>query len=433
MRTITEPSRVIPVVADVEVIVLGGGPAGIAAATAAARTGAEVMLVERYGSLGGMAAGGLVLYMDGLYDDTGERCIEGICWELMERLRSIGGLAEIGAQNPSVDSELFKVVSDDICTESSVAMRLHSWAVDVIRDENRIAGVILESKSGRQAVLGKVCIDATGDGDIAAFAGSQFSTHRMRIGLNYKIGGVDRGRFQVWAKDNPGPLADLRNSVKEKGSWPIVLGETPHSEIGDFWVNVLGPAKRGTDSGDSPGGEIFDGQLDALDVDDLTYAEVNLRRSMMVAIDQYRKFAPGFEHVRLLAIASQLGVRDSRHIRGLHVLTRADVESGEPLADAVGMTGTTFRDGNHLQVPYSTLVPQKIDGLLCAGRCVGVDSELIHAIRIIAPCLMTGQAAGTAAALCVGAGTLPRNLDVKMLQKQLSDDGVRLPTLPVPA
>jgi len=427
MQTVTQPSKDIPVVGTADVLVIGGGPAGVAAATAAARMGVDVLLVERYGCLGGLASGGMVLYMDGLFDREGNRCIGGICWDLLERLRDMDGLAERSPTDLHVDSELFKVVSDDACTGAGVAMRLHSWAVDVIRDGNHVAGVILESKSGREALLGRICIDATGDGDIAAFSGAGYDSHRMRIGLNYKIGGVDAEKFRSWEKQNPDKAKDLRNRIRASGGWPIGLGETPHSDIGVFWVNVLGMARRGSDQSGEPGADIFDGELDAVDVEDLTYSEIELRKSMMISLEHYRKNAPGFENVRLLSIASQLGVRDSRRILGIHKLSRADLDTGKEFDDAIGMTGMTSKDGYHLQVPYASLVPREIDGLLCAGRCISVGTGLIHPIRIIPPCMMTGQAAGTAAALCVEKGVEPRNLDTGILRARLKADGVLLP------
>ena len=195
MRTIREAARDIPVAAEVDVAVAGGGPAGIAAAVAAARTGAEVVLAERCGFLGGLATGGLVLYMDGLTDGGGRRVVGGIPWEVLENLRRRGGLAEPKPLALHADSELLKVVAEDMCRAASVRLRLHSWAVGAVVEEGVVRGIITESKSGRQAVQCRVCVDATGDGDIAASAGADYAEGRQRIGLNIKVGGVDGERF----------------------------------------------------------------------------------------------------------------------------------------------------------------------------------------------------------------------------------------------
>ena len=423
MRTIVEPSKEIPVIDEVDVLVAGGGPAGIAAATAAARAGARTMLVERYGYLGGLASGGMVLYMDGLFDKQGERCIGGLNWEAMERLRAVGGLAEQSPTRLHVDSELLKVVADEMCLEAGVTLRLHTWAVDALVEGGRVRGAVVESKSGRQAILSKVCVDATGDGDIAALAGAAYDMGKMRIGLNLKIGGVDLEAYRAFQREHPDEVRQLREEVRAEGGCPISASATPHSDIGVYWVNIRGLANRDVDQS----GGSFAGELSAVDVEDLTYTEVELRRRILVGLDFYRRRVPGYEDVRLLSFASELGVRDSRRIVGVHKLTKAEMEAGARFEDAVGMTGTTFRSGNHLQVPYRSLVPETLDGLLVSGRCISVDDGLIGPIRVIAPVMMTGQAAGAAAAMSVRENVAPRNVDPDLLRQQLAADGVILP------
>jgi hypothetical protein len=427
-KTIRESARDIPVVAEVQVLVVGGGPAGIAAATAAARAGARTMLVERYGYLGGLATGGLVLYMDGLFDKSGERCIGGIHWESLERLRDLGGLA---AQTPTrlhVDSELYKVVADNLCVESGVELRLHCWAVDSLVEDGRVTGVIVESKSGREAILADVCVDATGDGDVGAYAGAAYDFGSLRIGLNLKVGGVDREAYQAFASEYPERIRSLRQELIDLGGYPLGAGATPYSDQGVYWVNVIGLADR---ESTEEGKRSFAGELSAIDVEDLTYAEVELRRRLLQSVNYYRETMPGYENVRLLAFAPQLGVRDSRHIKGEHTLTLAEMEEGRTFDDVIGMTGRTFDvagdDLHHLQVPYRALVPESIDGLLVGGRCISVDQGLVGPIRIIPPCMMTGQAAGTAAAIAASSGVQPRAVDVTALRRQLSVDGVILP------
>lgn len=430
VRTIAEPSREIPVIDEVDVLVVGGGPAGIAAAVAAARAGARTTLVERYGCLGGLATGGLVLYMDCLFDREGERCIGGIHWESLQRLRAIGGLAEERPTRLHVDSELLKVVADRMCVEAGVVLRLHTWAVEVVVEAGEVRGAIVESKSGRQAILSRVCVDATGDADIAARAGAAYDMHTMAIGLNCKIGGVDLGAYRAFQRACPDRARALREEVRAAGGCPIGAGATPHSDLGVYWVNLLGVAGR---EGEEPGDEargavgVFAGLLNAVDVDDLTYAEVTLREQIVRGLAFYREHVPGYQDARLLAIASQLGVRDSRRVVGAHKLTRAEAEAGVSFTDAVGMTGNTFTPGLHVQVPYRALLPLEVEGLLVGGRCISVDDGLIHTIRLIPPCMMTGEAAGAAAALAVQAGVTPRMLDVAALRAHLRGAGVLLP------
>ena len=427
MKTIVEPPKELSVVGEVDVLVAGGGPAGIAAATAAARMGATVMLVERYGYLGGLATGGLVLYMDGVFDPQGRRCIGGVYWEAMERLRAIGGLAEQSPTRLHVDSELLKVVADELCLEAGVTLRLHSWVAGALVEAGRVTGAILESKSGRQAVMARVCVDATGDGDVAAQAGAAFELHSMRIGLNAKIGGVDLEAYRGWQEDSPEHARALRSMVEAAGGVPMGAGATPHQDLGVYWVNVLGLTNRGDDPLAARPGGAFGGELNAVDVEDLTYAELELRKRIVAGLEYYRRNVPGYGNARLLSFASELGVRDSRRIKGVHHLTRAELEAGAQFADAIGITGQTFANGNHLQVPYRTLVPQTVDGLLVAGRCISVDDGLIGPIRIIPPCMMTGQAAGAAAALAAREGVAPREVEAGVLREALGAAGVILP------
>jgi hypothetical protein len=428
MQTIRETARQIPVALEADVAVAGGGPAGIAAAIAAARAGARVVLVERYGFLGGLATGGLVLYMDGLTDGDGRRVVGGIPWEVLENLRQRGGLAEPKPLSLHADSELLKVVAEDKCRAASVRLRLHSWAVGAVVEEGVVKGIITESKSGRQAVLCRVCVDATGDGDIAAFAGAEHAEGRRKIGLNVKVGGVDGERFRRFRRDRPEERSKLLAELHASGGLPLHPNPTPAGDAGVCWVNILGLAGR-----DDPGaaeGDLqtnFAGRLSALDVEDLTYAEVELRRRILLSLDFYSRRVPGFEDVSLLAFASQLGVRESRRIAGLHTLAREDIVSGRTYPDAVGRAGIGHpaTPGSY-QVSFGALVPRKVAGLLVAGRCISADHWAQQFVRLIMPAMVTGQAAGKAAGDMVQTGATAADLDGVRLSQDLAADGVLL-------
>ncbi|OGO06522.1 MAG: hypothetical protein A2Y73_08855, partial [Chloroflexi bacterium RBG_13_56_8] len=369
----------------------------------------------------------LVLYMDVIDDRQGNRIIGGMFWEAMERLSAMNGVVYDTPVQPHVDSEKLKVVADAMCVEAGVDLRLHSWAVNAIMEDRRVRGVIVESKSGRQALLGKVCIDASGDGDIAALAGADYEMGYQRIGLNLKAGGIDRARFQTFERDEPDRARDLRVQVRSLGGYSFSLGSTPDSDAGIYWINILGPASRQLDTRE--GGsvhEIFDGQLNAIDVEDISYAEVTLRKGLLTSLEFYRANVPGFEDVRLLTFASQLGVRESRRIMGAHFLTREDVLARREYTDAIGMAGIGYSPVNYYQIPYGCLVPSQLDGLLVAGRCISADHWIQHSTRLIPPAMLTGQAAGTAAALALQDGVEARNVDTAALRRQLASDGAML-------
>lgn len=392
-------------------IVAGGGPAGVAAATAAARNGAEVLLVERYGHLGGLATGGLVICLV----ET-KRYGYGICKEAIERLsdlkaarlnrstgetpRLVEGASFSGEESYPFDPEALKYVADRLVTESGANLLLHSLVVAPIVSGNNVKGLILEGKSGRQAVLAKTLVDATGDADIAAASGAPYNTDRHPWGINleFRLGNVNFKRATKWREQNPEQyeslMKKLRNEIGNLG-W----GKSVYKNVA--WCH---------------GPHFFD--VDGLNTRHLTRVEVESRKAIVDGLELLKANLPGFEDAFIMDTAPQIGVRETRRIVGEYVLTKEDALAGRKFDDAVarGIFG----------IPYRCLIPKGVDGLLVAGRCISTTHEAQGVIRNIPPCLITGQAAGTAAALAAKKKVKPRKIDINILQVALKGQGIKL-------
>jgi len=401
-RTIREPEREIPVLAETDVLVIGGGPAGTAAAIAASRTGAETYLVERYNHLGGLWTGGLVLPLLSTHavdkQKRQRQVIFGIGGEMSKRLIDLG--MSVHEVNPVVDPEAAKYVLDEMIREAGVKMLYHTWASNVIMDSNTIKGVFIECKSGRMAVLAKVVIDCTGDGDIYHLAGDNYDTMNYAIGLVHRLGNVDRIN-----KDKPGYV---KKSIGD---------ETPVKSVN--WVNMWGRENQ-----------------NALDVINLSNLQMDYRRDIWNSVQDLRK-TPGYEEVFLLDTASQLGVRMSRILDGEYRLTLEDTMTFRSFSDVIGISGawtTMLYKGKKVpsserpywQIPYRSLIPKKTDNLIVAGRCFCFERELVEDTRIIGTCLVTGHGAGAAAGLAVKDNELPRNINTRKLKELLLKQGAWL-------
>ena len=392
---VIQPQRELPVLDKTDVLVVGAGPAGVVAALAAKRTGADVTLVERYGQLGGQWTGGLVLIVAGVHDKTNKQVTQGIGEEILRRLDKLdrGVMNRRPGVDPTVDAEAVKYVMVGMLREAGVRMFLHCWGVDAIVDGSTVHGAVFESKSGRQAILAQQTIDATGDGDVYAAAGAEYERIRFHIGLVCRIGNLDKV-----------------DQAKAKGAKrPRRLGGiTPVPGVN--WVNMHGP----------------DG--DALDVADLTKMELDHREQIWKDVEQIRK-TPGYEQVYLVETAPQLGVRMSRMLAGTERIMFADVMKGGKFASCIGVGGDWRQTKDRIgewQIPYGTLVPKKIDNVLATGRCVSGDPRLADYLRIIPTCFVTGHAAGCAAALAVQDKCRPRDVDVPKLQKVLKEQDAYL-------
>ena len=392
---VVQPQRPLPILEETDVLVVGGGAAGFAAAVAAARAGVRTTLIERYGYFGGLWTGGMVLLVMGTHavvQGKLQKTLRGIGDELLARLSKLdGAIVNYGEDraNPTVDPEATKVVMDEMVTEAGVRVLFHSWATDVVMDGERPCGVVIDGKSGRQAILAKVLVDATGDGDIFAAAGAEHEQRLHAIGLVHRLGNVDRAN---------------RERLKSAG-FGNLGGVTPQPSV--TWVNLRGPSSN------------------ALDVRELTRLEIQHRRAIWERVQALRK-QPGGEALFLLDTAPQLGVRISRTLVGMKQLTRAEARESRTFPDTIGVGGADAGRGPQWPIPYGVLVPKQLDGVLAAGRCVCVDEKLIESMRLIAACLVTGHAAGAAAALCVQDRCEPRHVDIGRLQSLLRQQGAYL-------
>jgi hypothetical protein len=395
-RTVTEPARKTPVVAEADVVVVGGGPAGVAAAVAAARAGASTLLVERYNHLGGLWTGGLVLPLLATHavgpDRRRQRVLAGIGGEMAERLVALG--MSINEVNPVVDPEAAKYVMDAMVQDAGVQMLFHCWAAEVVAGDGVIHAVLLESKSGRVAVVPRVVVDCTGDGDVLHWAGEAHDTMRYHIGLVHRLGNVHR-------------IDRSRPGFRERQ-----VGEPTPIE-GVSWVNMHG-----------------ENDQDGLDLFNLSRLQQKYRREIWEHVEKVRA-TPGCEDVFLLDTASQIGVRMSRILDGQYQLTLRDSMTFRTFDDAIGVSGawtSLLWQGKRVpveerplwQIPYRSLVPKRTKNLLVAGRCFSFERALVEDARVIGACLITGHAAGVAAAVAVKDGTAVQEADVGRIRTTLS-------------
>jgi hypothetical protein len=417
-ESIHEPAREIKIVAEADVVVVGAGPAGVTAAIAAAREGADTILMERYGHLGGMATGGLVLMMN---PSAGQ----GQEW--LDRLNKVSGVHDLSkTREPEwkhaimVDPELLKCILNEMALDAGVRLLLHSWSTAAVVERNAVKGIIFESKSGRQAVMSKVMIDATGDGDVFASAGADFDAsldkgyRTSEMAMVFRIGGIDFDRFADFRKARPEDWATMRGEGFRLAGFHIAPVPAQRQDV--FWVNSFIRGKS------------------CLKVEDLNWVEVNVRKAMIPFWSYYKNTVPGFENSYIYDSASQTGTRGSRRLIGEYVLTGEEAKAGSKFDDTVlifprgvPLTWPAERPPENVEMPYRCLVPAKLEGLLAAGRCFSSDQAANSMFNVISHCIQMGQAAGTAAALAVKSKVLPRKVDIKALQKRLGAQGVQLP------
>ncbi|MFD5121137.1 FAD-dependent oxidoreductase [Streptomyces sp. NPDC058385] len=418
-----------PVVQRSDVIVVGGGPAGVSAAVAAARTGASVTLLERYSALGGLASGGMVLVLDDMINGN-EITVTGIVDEYVERMAKLGlavyppaeerySSPEMWAKwgrwgafdfhshtNPkpicyavAFDPDGWKRVSNDLVRESGVNLRLHSWFSRPVVQDGAVKGVVCETKSGPQAVMGDVVIDTTGDIDVASRAGASYAQDNYLVTLVFRLGGVDTATAERFEQDHPREARAINRKIKRMlgGAWELWWLKTPVPGV--VWCNC--PHMTG-----------FDGT----DPVSLTEAEFEARARIGAVLDSIRSDLPGFANAYLLDVAEQMGVRQTRLLQGEYVVTKEDVTSRRHFADSVAR-------GRDYYTPYRALLPRDVDQLLVAGRHYSATPEAQRISREIPPCMAMGQAAGIAAATAVEQGVVVRDVDPAVIQRRMREQG----------
>ena len=414
-QSVVQPRREVPVLHQTSVLVVGGGPAGTAAAFSARRLGVDVTLVERYGYLGGLATGGLVLGIFPLYNRNKQQVIFGIGEEMMKKLDVLKyGIIDRNKAPiyPTFDAEAFKYLLADMVLDSGITAYLDCWGVDAIVDaKGAVRGAVFESKSGRQAILADIVIDCSGDGDIYAAAGAAFEKVKSNIGLVSRIGNINEvdmapGRGSE-DPEHPG-IGKPSSGRPSKGRVSDFNGHAGNSTPAPHvnWLNMRGPVG------------------DALDIADLTALELKHRQGTWSNVEKLRQ-KPGNEDVYLTETAPQLGVRLSRLLDGVKKLTAQEIHSGAKFEDVIGYSGA-YANAPEFQIPYGSLVPAKVENVLAAGRCISAEFEVADIARLIPVCWVTGQAAGLAAALCIQNKCKPRHVNVAKLQDLLHQQGAYL-------
>lgn len=437
-KTVTEPARETPITGEADVIVCGGGPAGVGAALAAARAGARTVLIESEICLGGTATSGMINRL-GPYHDQEKIILGGIPWEILRKLIDRGW-----AQVPEIcspddwkpywlvfDPEGMKRVLDELMAEAGVGVILDTQVAEPIVRDGAVEGVITQSKSGRQAILGQRVIDATGDGDVAARAGVPFSKGRPPDGRMQPVTLMSKFLNEDWptafryVRENHEKLLELASQEVDNDFVWAGTDNTLHPE--ETYYNCV---------------HVYD--VDATNATDRTRAVMDMRRKLWTNMEVLRRHVPGCEDISLITTAAALGVRESRRIHGEYVLDIEDVLGGRQFADQVCRyacfvdihepepgeesehADRQLEPGESYGIPYRSLVPKGIENLLVAGRCFSATHEALASARMIPACIAMGQAAGLAAALSIESEKVPRNLDVTRLRKSLMDAEVTL-------
>ncbi|MGD9162740.1 MAG: FAD-dependent oxidoreductase [Desulfobacteraceae bacterium] len=447
-KTIKEAARETKVLRTADVVVVGGGPGGIGAAVAAARSGADTVLIERYEHLGGMGTGGLVTIIPNLSDFSGKQQIAGITQEWIDRLnvreaadypkeehwgsddkklvdyyqnRSFFNIREKKViYSVHIDAEISKCILQDMVEEAGVKTYLHAWGTEPVMDSNQVKGVIFESKSGRQAVLAKVVIDSTGDGDLLPYAGADSNSdikRTMRISnlsFSYWMDNVDLKKYQDYKNSNPKELTDKMREIRKLGGHPGFITSNLKNQEHVVWC-----FPRYANSSQ-------------VDVEELTRVEFLGRKEMLITHDFYKKNIPGFENSFIVLSNPQLGTRGARRVVGEYVVSEKDMNTDKPFEDTIAIFPDVDRGKNSIKypvtyMPYRCMIPRNVNNMLVACRAFASEAIVNEYFNLIPHCIAFGQAAGIAAAQAINSGVDLRKIDIKALQSSLKKQGAILP------
>lgn len=440
----SEPSRELPILDTVDVLVVGGGPAGVCAAAGAAKAGADTLLVESLGSFGGMWTNGLVTTLGGFNSwlKPYRRCVDGVMGEWLRMATEKGGAEDNRSWVLSSDPEIMKLAADELLAKYNVKVLLHTWMADTIMEGETLKGVIVENVDGRGAILAKCIVDCTGNGDVMARAGAEFriSEALQPMTMPFFLAEVTpKGKYPfdeelcIPMGPEPGYLGkemmpyttrrrdmavdnDMLNKAYEEGELPFFGGPWFGGLRTNYpWVNTT---------------RVYGSAVNAKE---LTEAEIQGRHDAHQIVNFYKKNCNGFENCWIMTTAATMGIRETRRLTGEYTLTREDIAENRKFDDAIAMGVWPIdvhpqkgENGAHdmfvplpYQIPYRSLVPVKVDNLLVAGRCISADREAMGTLRVGATCGAIGQAAGVAAALGIRKNSTPRNLDAKDIQAEL--------------
>ena len=441
----------VPVWKETDVLVIGGGPAGIASAVCAARHGAQVVLCDQNGYLGGLSTAGLIGPFMTCYDPAMKKqVIRGFFEEFVQCLIRENGAVHPSQMEPGTSytawrykghahitpfsSEVLKTVAEDMCQEAGVTLLYHAMFQRVIMEDGRITAAVFACKGGLRAIKARIVVDCTGDADVACNAGAPFEVGKDNNGqpqpasLFFVIDGVDKEKLLAYRAEHEDISAmwfmDKVAEAREKGEYPI-----PREKVA-LYESIDGTWRVNMSRLD---------HYNYCDPEEFTRAEIEGRKQMKIIFRFLKKYIPGCEHIRLLYSAPMLGVRESRRIIGDFVLRGAEMKLSTRHPDDIFLSGNRFdthvgsrvvyettKGDAPYGIPYRVLLPQKVKNLLVAGRCVSGDQECLAAIRVIPPCFAMGQAAGTAAALCLKDDVLPADVDTQKLRGVLRSEGAYL-------